>query len=372
MKKKQRVLIGYIGDGHAGGVDKYILDLVYTVDRERYEIDILTNSTNDELEKKLYESQIRILEIPSLKRPIRQYHIMKKLMEERQYDIAYFNISTAIHCIGILAAKRAGIINRIVHSHSSGVDCENMYKRSLFKIIHKVMKLVIAKTANTYIACSQKAGEWMFTKKVMKSDDFFIIYNAIQTEKYIFNSDLRYQMRTNMEWKNKKIILHVANFTYPKNHKFMLRVFEKVYQKDKNTRLILIGRGSKEKELREFVEKKGLKGGVIFTGNVSNVNEYLQGGDIFVLPSNFEGYPISALEAQISGIHCLLSDKITKESKIVEDCEFLPLNMKDWVERIIEIECSEERKHIENVENCEMQCLSVEVEKLWNRRFELK
>lgn len=367
MVEKKRILVGYIGDGHAGGLDRYILNLIDSVDCEQYRIDLLTTHINLELCRELEKVNIGLLEIPGLKAPVRQYKKLIQIMKNGRYDAVYINISTAINIMGLVAAKRVGINNRIVHSHSSGIDNEKQYKRMILTGIHNIGKLIIAGTANVFIGCSQKAGEWMYTKKILQSKAFFVVHNSVSLKRYKFDSETRASMRKKMSWDGKKIILHVANFTYPKNHEFILEVFKKVHDKDEKCILVLVGEGYKEAKIRELAERYGIKDCVYFTGLVSNVKEYLDASDIFVLPSKFEGYPISALEAQVNGMQCLLSDKVTDEAQISKSCRMLPLDADEWAASIMKAEISDARTVMENIEEFDNNILSRSIEKIWSR-----
>lgn len=332
MKKK--ILIGYIVDGYAGGVDKYILNLISEVNKDKYEIDLLTNHIDCKLQKQLKAQEIDLIEIPTLKHPIKQYKKLKFIIKKGRYDVAYFNISTAVHCIGVLAAKNSHVKNIVVHSHSAGVDIDNKYKRWCMQLMHTICKVFIAK-ATTFVACSEKAGEWLFTKKVICGGRYYVVHNSVDLKQFVFDETVRKTIRQQNRWNDKKVLIHVANFTYQKNNEFMIEVFKAVKEKQENLILVLIGKGSKEQKIREYVRTHNLEKDVLFLKNITNVNEYLQAADLFVLPSFFEGYPISALEAQVCGLPCLLSDRITSESKITETCEFLPLKREVWADKIL-------------------------------------
>lgn len=361
MKKK--ILIGYIVDGYAGGVDKYILNLISKVNKDKYKIDLLTNRIDVKLQNQLNEQGIKLIEVPTLKHPIKQYKKLKSVIKKENYDVAYFNISTAVHCIGILAAKNCYVKNIVVHSHSAGVDIDNKYKRWCMQLLHTMCKVFVAK-ATTFIACSEKAGEWLFTKKIMCSEKYYLVHNSADLKKFAFDSNVRERMRQQYGWSDKKVIIHVANFTYQKNNEFMIEVFKAAKEKQKNLILVLIGKGDKEQKIREYVLLHNLEKDVVFLKNITNVNEYLQAADLFVLPSYFEGYPISALEAQICGLPCLLSDRITSESKISENCEFLPLKKEIWVNRITNV-----WRNVENItldeKEYDNENLCKKIEEIW-------
>ncbi len=363
MKKK--VLIGYIVNGFAGGVDKYILNLVSSVDLEMFDIDILTNKIEPELVERLKKYNITLYEVPTLKHPVKQYKCIKKIIKENKYEVTYFNISTAIQCLGILASDECGVENCVVHSHSSDVDIENNLKRCFMKALHYLCKGVVSKKATSFIACSQKAGEWMYTRDVLAGKNYTVVHNSVDTKQYVYNTDIREMMRHKMQWNDKNVIIHVANFTYQKNNEFMIDVFHEAHKKRPDLMLVLIGKGSKEDKIKNKVKQYGMEEAVVFLKDISNVNEYLQAGDLFVLPSLFEGYPISALEAQVSGLPCLLSNRITRESKLIEQCDFLSLKKELWIQKILTFQKNENRNIVIDSEKLDNKDLSKMIEKIW-------
>lgn len=368
MKIKRRILIGYIQDGHAGGVDKYILTLISSVQRDLYDIDLLTSQINLELYEELKEQNINLYEIPTLKHPLKQYKCIKRIIEANKYDVTYFNISTAIHCIGLLAAKRCKVKNRVVHSHSAGVDIENKYKRYIMTALHTVCKRAISNSATTFIACSQKAGEWLFAPSVIKKDNYSVVHNSVDLKKFTFDVNTRKIMREKMGWTGKKVLIHVANFTYQKNNEFMIEVYKRAREIQRDLVLVLIGKGSKEEKIKTLVKNYELDDSVLFLKNITNVDEYLQAADLFLLPSFFEGYPISALEAQATGLPCILSDKITSESKITDRCVFKPLKIEDWIEEILSALGSNSRRGQHNISEFDNSELCAKIERLWCKK----
>lgn len=344
MIMKKKILIGFLNDGKAGGVDKYIMSLVGGINKEKYSITLLTKRLDAEVEQELVKAGILTQQHSSAKNLIKQYKELKNLMYEKKYDVVYFNMSTAILGIGLLAAKKVGVKKRIIHSHSSGYDSESRAKRIIMTTAHKIMKRVCFSSATTFIACSEKAGEWMYTPEILKSENYHVIHNTTCFAEFRFNPEVREQVRKKLDLGNKKVLIHVAGFSYVKNHGFIITVMKKIIQKDTNTMLLLVGKGENEQKIRKKVRELGLDRYIIFTGQVDNVTDYLQASDIFVLPSYFEGYPISALEAQINGLICILSDTITRESKITTKCNFLPLKQEYWSEFILEQKIDNERK----------------------------
>ena len=116
----RRILIGYLLDGKTGGIDRYLINLLDVLKDAGAKVDFLTPRLNVDLRNELQEKGVELYEIDSLKHPLRQYKQTRAILREGAYDTAYFNISEAFNCIGILAAAKEKIPNIIVHSHSSG------------------------------------------------------------------------------------------------------------------------------------------------------------------------------------------------------------------------------------------------------------
>lgn len=327
----KKVLIGFFMDGRAGGIDKYLLNFLETVSEKNVQLDFLTNEIDEELKSRLHEYHSRLFEIANLKHPFKQYTQMRRILHKGKYDAVYFNISTAIDCISVIAAKHEKVPKRMVHSHASGNDCESTVKRKMFDLIHGVCRLFLWKNATHFYGCSEKAGKWLFPKKVVESQKFEVVYNAVDREKFHFDEKTRKEVRLELGIEKKFVIGHVGNFCYQKNHEFLIDIFEKVLKRNPDAELLLVGRGIRFEDIKERVEEKGIGHAVQFLGWRQDVDRIFQAMDLFLLPSNFEGLPIVGVEAQCCGLPCVMSSTITREAKITKKCYFL--SIKNGAER---------------------------------------
>lgn len=333
----KKVLLGIIMTGRAGGIDKYLLDVYESLRCEGFSFDFLTNSIDPELEKKLNSEGSRLIEIPRFTNPFGQYKEIKRTVKENGYDSVYFNISTALMCLGVLAARKGGAEKVIVHSHSSAYDCSSRIKRLIMTFIHKLCKPILCRYATDFCSCSKPASEWMFTKKEIKSNKIKMIYNAVDVEKFAFDEAKRNEMREKLQLGDSLTVGHVGNFLYQKNHQFIIEIFNELLKKEPNAKLLLIGDGDLFEEIKAKAKELNIEQSVLFEGRKTNSNDYLQAMDVFILPSNFEGLPIVSVESQINGLPTLLSDKITDEAKIMNNCEYLSIESAEpWVEKILE------------------------------------
>ena len=116
----------------------------------------------------------------------------------------------------------------------------------------------------------------------------------------------------------------------------MIDIFEEVYKKDSNAKLLLVGSGEKEKELKKKIKDKNIKN-VEFLGKRADISEIMQASDLMVMTSIHEGLPIVCVEAQATGLPLLLSSNISQESNVGGLCEFFELEKtpKEWAEKIL-------------------------------------
>ena len=142
---------------------------------------------------------------------------------------------------------------------------------------------------------------------------------------------------------DKFVIGHVGRFAPQKNHEYLLEVFEKVYAKNNKSVLLLIGDGELFEDIKQKVRDKGFEENVIFTGITNNTSKYMQAMDLFAMPSRYEGLPVVCVEAQASGLDCVLSGEITREVKFTDNVGFVDIgkeNIDKWVDVILKKEQS--------------------------------
>ena len=238
-----------------------------------------------------------------------------------------------VHChldcmsgIPLSVAKQCGVPVRIAHAHSSNQDKDWKYPLKRF-FMRK-----IPSCATHLFACSDSSGLWMFPKQ-----NFTVIKNGIDTEKFAFDSAVRDEARKELHLAESLTLGHVGRFDQVKNHSFLIDIFSELKKEVPDAVLLLVGKGPLENQMREKVQGLGLADSVLFLGLRSDVNRILQAVDVFVMPSLYEGLGIAAIEAQTSGTFCVFSDTIPKECKLTDHVVFLSLHTSPslWAEHIL-------------------------------------
>lgn len=253
------------------------------------------------------------------------YYFIKllKVIRKEKFDVLHVHGSSSLLAIELLAGKLGGVKIRIAHSHNT---------RCKHELLNRVLKPIFMRLTTVRLACGIEAGKWLYGEK-----NFFVINNGIEAKKYKFDIKKRNNIRTELELNDKLVIGHIGTFNEQKNHKFLIDIFREILKKVPNSHLLLIGEGDKYLEVKEQVKNEGMEKNITFLGVRTDVEDLLQGMDIMVLPSLYEGFPVIALEAQASGLRIILSDNITNKVKITDLVEFESLNKsyEKWIQKIL-------------------------------------
>lgn len=256
-----------------------------------------------------------------------------KFFKSHDYKIVYADTENALRAVHLLMARLAGVPVRVLHSHNTQLQTRSRTSHLIARVLRHLFRF----SATHYFACSDLAAQWLFPPSVCRRKNYRVLQNGVDLNQFRFNPELRSNLRAKLGISEDTLLLgHVGRFMPQKNHSFLLDIFAGVAAKRADVRLMLIGDGP----LREEAEKKamdlGIADRVLFIGNVQNVNEYLQAMDMFIMPSLFEGLPVTGIEAQAAGLNCIFSETITRELGITDLAEYLPIDRGTdvWVERI--------------------------------------
>ena len=324
-KEPVRVL-QIIGIACNGGVESVILNYYRHIDKSKVQFDFVVHKNPSEnFVKEVKKGGGRLYEVtPYMKNVFAFTYEIYKIIRNGRYEIVHSNMNR-LSVFHLFAAWLAGAKVRILHNHTTDAKTEG-----LRTILKRVLRPFAKMFANRYWACSNLAGEWMYGKKAVQSGKITIIPNAIDLEKFAFNPDKRKLLRQKLGLENKFVLGHIGRFVYQKNHSFLIDVFAEVVKVKPEARLMLVGDGELRKTIEEKVVSLGLQDKVLFLGNRNDVADLYNAMDIFLLPSHYEGLPVVGVEAQANGLKCLFSDKVTEESKLLEETMFIPLNLEWW------------------------------------------
>lgn len=237
------------------------------------------------------------------------------------FDVAHFNIAQGEELPFIWAAKRSGIPVRILHSHNSGVN-------SAAKLAgHKACKALFGNVATSYMACSDKAAEWLLPKGIYDAGDYTIVKNGISTARFAFDGGRRHASRRELGLDDEICLLIVGRLDKQKNHSFLLDVFSRLVKDAPRLRLVCVGDGPLKADLQQKTADLGLRSSIMWLGAREDVADLYLAADCFVLPSLFEGFPFCLVEAQAAGLRCVVADTVSPQCALTDLVAYRPLDV---------------------------------------------
>jgi len=294
--------------------DKY--DFVYLVERDLDSYNI----------NKLKQIKAKVIRIPNMTKEGFFAHVksIRNVFKNGNYDIVHVHDCDDRFFV-MLFSKIYGVNKRIYHIHSQSVSGHRI-KQILKKVGIKLNVLF----STDCLACSDMAAK---AKKIKK---YIPVGNGIVAEEFKFSQDMRDRIRKKYSIPgNAVVLLFVGRVEKVKNVSYLVDVIKKISAESKNKYyLLIVGDG---KEL-ENIKRKAENMNVIFTGRQRNLSPYYSAGDILCLPSFKEGFSIVSLEAQASGLVCLLTKKMPKTINVTDLVKFLSIamgNMGSWVEEVL-------------------------------------
>lgn len=318
--KKYRVLTLSTNSFAFNGISNVPLNLNKCIDRKLFEPEIAV-WFKDEPERMddLSVAFNNVEVLPSRRKSTLKYCFELYItLKKRKYEIVHIHANSSTVLIEIVITLIAGIRHVVLHSHNS--TCEN-------KLFHKLFKRFLPLLSSYSYACSELAGDWMFTSA------YEVLNNGIETEKYRYSNVHRKKLHQKIGITDQVVIGHVGHFTNQKNHTFMVDVFRELTYLSNNVHLLLIGEGPLKTDIIDVINNYNLKEKVTLLEKRRDVNELLSAMDIFILPSHFEGLPLSGIEAQAAGLPCVVSQNISRELNVSGGVVFLPIeDSKVWAE----------------------------------------
>ena len=316
-----------------GGAETMVMNYYRHIDRTKVQFDFLVHreqrgAYDDEIETlggRIYRlCPIYPQNFARYKRDLRgffQAHPEYKIIHSHMSELGYF---------AFREAEQQGVPVRICHAHNAphGFDAK-MIVRTYFK------KRMMPHLTHLFM-CGEESGKWLYGEK--NKSRFIMLNNAIDAASYTYDLSKREELRRQLGLADKLVIGHVGRFSPQKNHPFLLDIFAALLKKESNAVLLLVGGGEGMSKVQEKVQELGIAEHVRFLGVRSDVADLMQAMDMFVLPSLYEGLPVTMVEAQAAGLPCIISDKVPPECILTEGLvDVMPLSASPgaWAEKIL-------------------------------------
>lgn len=351
------LVYGMVGN-HRGGIETYLLKMNSFMSPEVV-FDYVIEESECLHEETIKKRGGKIYRIPSRNSdPMGNIRENKKLLKRlrKEIDIVYFNLSSLSWIEPIRIAKEIGY-KVFVHSHNA------QFIKNNSSLPYRVVNAINKKRLSSYkgvtrLTCSQPATDFMF----MKGDKVEMIYNAVYVKDFLYNETVRDEKRQELGVERQELLVgFVGRLQDQKNPLYLPKIMMAVLKRKPDAKMVIIGEGEMRSELEMRIKEKGIASSVTLLGNRTDVNQLMQAMDVFVLPSNHEGLPFVIVEAQASGLKCIVSTVVTKEVDYTGNVQFLELedDADNWGEAIC-ASSSIDRKEVSRV--AEKSNFNIEIE----------
>lgn len=315
MNKNKKIKIAYfVGSMNCGGTETMLMNLFRKLDKDNYDVTFIENVP----EKTWYTDEInklggRVIKVQSFsfKNIFSYIKELIELFKKENFDVVHSHVF--LHSgIVMYAAYKAGIKIRISHSHSAMRKEDN----SGLKVF--LLRKMLLKYSTNILACSKEAGIYLFGDVFNKKGK--VVPNPINLDliKSVRKEHVE-ELRKKYNIKNDEIVLgHVGRLVKVKNHLFLIKLAQKLKENNIKFKMLFVGDGEEKESIENEIAKNNLQEYVILTGNVRNeeVYSYMKLFDILLLPSFYEGLPVTLIEAQASNVFSIVSDNVSRESDL--------------------------------------------------------
>ncbi len=310
----------------SGGIESFLSNVLQHMDLSKFEVDIVAAELCDSVFTRPLENLgVHFEELSGDQRALgRNHRQFWKLLNRCRYDVVHVNAFQALSLFYLWQAKEAGVPVRIAHSHNTAL--RESPTKAVKLALHRWARARYVGEATDLWACSSAAAEFLFPRAELARRGFQFIPNGIDATRFRFDRMERERVRKELGLDRKLVVGNVGRLCDQKNQEFLLDVFGELHSHRPESVLLLVGEGEDRPKLEEKAKTLGLKDCVIFYGAAERVERFYWSMDVFVLPSRFEGLPVTGVEAQAAGLPCLFSDAVTRECQIGKRTWFLPLS----------------------------------------------
>lgn len=308
-----------------GGVGVFVRDFTaHFSDEVTIDYLIYTEKRNTPFQQAIAKPDAKIYYLPELM--TKNYLNLRKETDaffhahQGEYPIVHLTYPGLVNLTG-KPARKYGTSWVIIHSLNSRLSDD-----PLRSMRNKLLISNFRRTANCYLACSMEAAEYLYGKRMIQNHEVLFIHNAIDCKQYRFDPIIRNQVRSELGIGKRRLILMAGRLEKQKNIGFGIQVFSELLKQNPDCFLMIIGDGPLKESLQQEAKTLGLNDDQIsFQSFTPKLNELFMAADLLLFPSLYEGLPITVVDAENSGLPCLLSDTISREVKLADCVEFCSL-----------------------------------------------
>lgn len=333
-----QVLHGIVG----GGSEQVVLNYCSRMRDIHFDL-LFQYKPNPQILERFNEAGINCIQIPDkVHHPLKHLWTMFRIFRKGRYDVVHSHLDWYMNSYVCLLAMLAGVKKRIAHHHQAYHPTN-----PLLKLLCVLFRIPCELFATHRLACGKAAAINGWGERAVRKGKVTILPNAIDPERFKFSETARREIRERYGIADDDFVIgHVGRFFPEKNHKFIVELFSEYLQNCSCCKLLLVGDGPLQAEIRDLVNQKGLKDKVVFAGLQKDVVGFYSSMDVLLLPSTREAFPMTLVEAQYNALPCVVSSAVPKETAITDNVFPLPIDdVKPWCEKLISLGVTYNREH---------------------------
>lgn len=319
-----------------GGAENWLMNVLRRIDRERYRFDFLVHRERaGEFDDEIRAFGCQIHQVASWRELARYPVDFGKVVGAGKYHVVHSHVS---HFSGytLALARLLGARSRIAHSHTAVPTDGDSRWRLAYK---RIMRQSIHLNATLGLGCSSEACAALFGPSWRQNGRFQRLFYGYDFDRFrAATEDARTAIRRELRVADDELVIgHIGRLEKPKNHDFIIDLIAASKSRgDGRYRFVLVGDGQLMPKVKGDVARRGLQDRVVMTGQRSDIPELLSGFDVLILPSLWEGLPVTILEGQATGVQCVISDRVSSEVVVLDDeVRQVPLaDMNAWLQTV--------------------------------------
>lgn len=335
-----QVLHGIVG----GGSEQVVLNYCSRMHDAHFDL-LYQYEPNRQILERFNEIGINCIQIPDkVHHPLKHLWTMFQIFRKGKYDVVHSHLDWFMNSYVCFLAMLAGVKKRIAHHHQAYTNPQQCHSGlcagitvAVKNLLCAIMRFPCKLFATHWLACGEAAAINGWGSNTLRKGKVTILPNAIDPERFKYSETARREIRAKYGiGDNDFVVGHVGRFYPQKNHEFLIDVFAELYEQKANAKLLLLGDGPLQEHIKRKVESLGLSNSVIFAGLQKDSAPFYSAMDVFAFPSLWEGLGIVLLEAQYSGLPCVVSETVPKEVFVTNFYDQLNgFKPKTWISSII-------------------------------------
>ena len=322
-----QVLHGIVG----GGSEQVVLNYCSRMSSIHFDL-LYQYEPNPQILERFNEAGFNCIQIPDkVHYPFKHMWAIFRIFRNGHYDVVHSHLDWFLNAYVMFLAWLTSVPKRIAHHHQAYHPTN-----PLLKLLYAMLRIPNKMFATHWVACGKAAAENGWGKRTVANGKVTILPNAIDPERFKFDDVARKRIREQYGIAEDDFVVgHVGRFFSQKNHNFLIDVFAELCKNRPNCKLLMLGDGPLQIEIRRKVESLGLSNKVVFAGLQKNPAPFYSAMDVFCFPSLWEGLPLTLVEAQYNGLGVVVSNVVTSEAKISDNFYFMNLDSaKKWLSTI--------------------------------------